>query len=116
MLTDAKKQAVLILFRSEQSRLKPAFVDVGSDYWQDGADKLLKFLGAISATCFKVCPEILRRHRELTFTHEYKKGQLRGHGRCAALKLVYDRGTRFGLMTGGNIETILVSMPAVVKW
>ncbi len=86
------------------------------DYLKGEFSELLGFLDAVSSAYVKVYPEILQRRKDLPFTPEEKEAQLYWRGRYAEFNLVYDRGTKFGLMSGGNIEAIFVSMPPVVKW
>ncbi len=63
-----------------------------------------------------IYPEIIRRHMFESWTPEQRHHQLVKRGRYAEYNLLYDRGTRFGLMTGGNAEAILMSLPPVAVW
>jgi len=86
------------------------------DYLQGDFDALFAFLRCIGDTYAEVYPRILMRRKDHPFTPEEKEQQLYWRGRYAEYNLIYDRGTKFGLMTGGNTEAIFVSLPPVVKW
>jgi coproporphyrinogen III oxidase len=63
-----------------------------------------------------VYPKIVRQRMGMEFSAEDKRQQLEWRGRYAEFNLVYDRGTLFGLKTGGNIEAILMSLPPEATW
>ena len=86
------------------------------DYLKGDFGSLLHFLDKVTKAYCSVYPEILKRRVSEPFSADDKEAQLYWRGRYAEFNLAWDRGTRFGLMTGGHTEAIFVSLPPVVKW
>lgn len=74
------------------------------------------FTKAVGEAFLAVFPRIVRRRMGMSFTPAEKTQQLEWRGRYAEFNLVYDRGTAFGLKTGGNIDAILMSLPPEAVW
>ncbi|MGO1118747.1 oxygen-dependent coproporphyrinogen oxidase [Rhodovibrionaceae bacterium A322] len=80
--------------------------------WEEDFD----FTQDVGRAFLDIYPQLVRRHMEEPWTDEQRRAQLIYRGLYAEFNLVYDRGTRFGLMTGGNPEAILMSLPPEAIW
>ena len=80
------------------------------------AESLFEFVKAVGESFSPVYTEIVNRNRERSFGGNELEWQLIRRGRYAEFNLVYDRGTKFGLETGGRTESILMSLPPFAAW
>lgn len=86
------------------------------DYLEDHFDAHFAFTRDVGEAFLDVVPEIVRRRAGTPFTSEDMERLLEFRGRYVEFNLLYDRGTLFGLKTGGNVEAILMSLPPLAMW
>lgn len=86
------------------------------DWNQDGFETSFAFMRAIGDAYCKAYIPILAKRKNLPYGEREREFQLIRRGRYVEFNLVYDRGTLFGLQTGGRTESILMSLPTQVSW
>jgi len=99
--------------RNEQRGIGGIFYDDVSDLGFDGGFALMQSVGDAFLNAYL---PIVEKRRHTPFTPEQREFQLYRRGRYVEFNLVFDRGTHFGLQSGGRTESILLSMPRQVSW
>jgi coproporphyrinogen III oxidase len=99
--------------RNEPRGIGGIFFDyLKSDDW----DSDFKFVQAVGSFFHQYSIKTIKKFKNTIWSDAEKDIQLKKRSRYAEFNLLHDRGTRFGLETGGNIEAILMSMPPLAKW
>jgi coproporphyrinogen III oxidase len=99
--------------RNESRGIGGIFYDyLNTNDWQTD----FSFTQAVGKAFLSVYPKIVRANYNKAWSQGQKRAQLLKRGRYVEFNLLYDRGTKFGLMTGGNIDAILMSLPPEVCW
>ena len=86
------------------------------DYKKDNFEKDFKFVRDVGITFQLLFNKIINKKIKKKWTTKDKEIQYIKRGRYTEFNLLYDRGTKFGLQTGGNVEGILMSLPPMAKW
>jgi coproporphyrinogen III oxidase len=86
------------------------------DLNKQGFEKSFKFMQAVGNGFLDAYVPIVEKRKDIPFGQKERDFQLYRRGRYVEFNLVHDRGTLFGLQTGGRTESILMSMPPLVRW
>ena len=86
------------------------------DYKKENFEKDFKFVRDVGVTFQMLFKKIIRKKLKKKWSVNDKEIQYIKRGRYTEFNLLYDRGTKFGLQTGGNVEGIMMSLPPLAKW
>ena len=98
--------------RKEPRGIGGIFFDYETENWS----KNFKFVRELGLKFINISKQIINRKKKIKWTKKDKEKQLLKRGRYVEFNLLYDRGTKFGLNSGGNIDSILMSLPPDAKW
>ncbi len=99
--------------RAEPRGIGGLFFD---DYNEGGFDQSFAFTQSVAEAYLSTYPLILDRRKNTPYGERERQWQLQRRGRYVEFNLVYDRGTLFGLQSGGRTESILMSLPPLTRW
>ena len=86
------------------------------DYKKNNWEKDFAFVRDVGITFKNIFKQIILKKQKIKWNNKDKELQYLKRGRYVEFNLLYDRGTKFGLKTGGNVEGILMSLPPLAKW
>ena len=98
--------------REENRGIGGIFFDYETKNWTQN----FKFVRDLGLAFIDISNKVINRKKKLKWTKKDKEKQLLKRGRYVEFNLLYDRGTKFGLNSGGNIDSILMSLPPQAKW
>tara|TARA_B100000963_G_scaffold325577_1_gene311930 strand:- start:1786 stop:2610 length:825 start_codon:yes stop_codon:yes gene_type:complete len=98
--------------RNEPRGIGGIFFDYETKDWSQN----FKFVRELGIAFIDISSKVINRKKNLKFSKKDKEKQLLKRGRYIEFNLLYDRGTKFGLNSGGNIDSILMSLPPEAKW
>ncbi len=98
--------------RKEARGIGGIFFDYETENWI----KNFKFVRELGLSFIDIANKVINRKKKLKFTKKDKQKQLFKRGRYVEFNLLHDRGTKFGLNSGGNVDSILMSLPPEAKW
>ena len=98
--------------RKEPRGIGGIFFDYETKDW----NKNFKFIRELGLAFIDISNKVINRKKNLKYSKKDKEKQLFKRGRYVEFNLLYDRGTKFGLNSGGNIDSILMSLPPEAKW
>jgi len=86
------------------------------DYLEDDPERTFEFVRSVGAAFNRAYPDIVEARKAQPWTPAQREWQLHRRGRYVEFNLIHDRGTLFGLETKGRTESILMSLPPLVRW
>tara|TARA_Y100000590_G_scaffold957_1_gene1235 strand:+ start:1779 stop:2606 length:828 start_codon:yes stop_codon:yes gene_type:complete len=98
--------------RKETRGIGGIFFDYKKSNWKKDFD----FIRDVGLTFKKIFKEIIDKKKNKKWSKKHKEIQFKKRGRYVEFNLLYDRGTKFGLQTNGNVDAILMSLPPIAKW